>query len=310
MRDYIRIARPGHWAKNVFVLPGALAAVLLGQPMDSAAVLRLVIAVAATCLAASANYVINEWLDAGSDAHHPLKSARPAVRGAVTRRGVLTEYAVLAVGSIAVGLLASPAVTWMIAALLVMGLAYNVPPVRLKDRVYADVLSESVNNAIRLLIGWFAVTTAFLPPVSLVAGYWFGGAYLMAVKRLAEYRTIGDAEVAGLYRESFRKYTFSTLIVSSLLYAMMSTFFLGVFLVKYRVEYVIAMPALWALFCWYLVLGLQEDSVAQRPESLYKETGLLLCAAALVLLILAASFINTPVLSQLTNSALITFRGW
>lgn len=59
--------------------------------------------------------------------------------------------------------------------LWVMGLAYNVEPVRLKDIPVLDVLSESINNAIRLLAGWFMVSGNTLPPCSLVAGYWICG---------------------------------------------------------------------------------------------------------------------------------------
>ena len=310
LREYIRVARLGHWTKNVFVLPGALAAAWLAQPIGRDGIVRLAAALLATCLAASANYVINEWLDAGSDAYHPLKNSRPAVRGAVTVQGILVEYVILALGAIALGLYVSPGVTWTIVALMVMGLAYNVPPVRLKDRVYADVLSESVNNALRLLIGWFAVTSAYWPPVSLVVGYWMGGAYLMAVKRLAEYRMIGDPERAARYRRSFAKYTEASLIISAMLYAMMATFLLGTFLIKYRIEYVLAMPALWGLFCWYLVLGFREGSVAQRPESLFRETGLILCVVALVLAILVLTFVDIPVIQSLANPDLIKIGSW
>jgi len=31
-----------------------------------------------------------------------------------------------------------------------------VPPIRTKDRVYLDVISESANNAVRLVLGWAA----------------------------------------------------------------------------------------------------------------------------------------------------------
>jgi decaprenyl-phosphate phosphoribosyltransferase len=310
LRDYVKIARPGHWTKNVFVLPGALAAAWLAQPIVPATIGLVAAAIAATCLAASANYVINEWLDARSDAYHPLKNSRPAVRGSVTPRGVLVEYVALVFGAIAVGLFVSPGVTWTLVALLVMGLAYNVPPVRLKDRVYADVLSESVNNALRLLIGWFAVTSLYWPPISLVVGYWMGGAYLMAVKRLAEYRMIGDPERAALYRSSFAKYTEASLIVSAMLYAMVATFLLGTFLIKYRIEYVLAMPAMWGLFCWYLILGFREGSVAQRPESLFKERGLVLIVIVLVVLILGLTFIDIPAIQGLAGTSLIQIGGW
>ena len=87
--------------------------------------------------------------------------------------------------------------------LWVMGVAYNVPPVRTKEWPYLDVLSESVNNPIRLLLGWFALVIDRVPPVSLVISYWMIGAFFMAMKRYAEYRHIGDPRVAAAYRRSF-----------------------------------------------------------------------------------------------------------
>ena len=43
-----------------------------------------------------------------------------------------------------------------------------MPPVRTKDRAYLDVLSESVNDPLRLLMGWFAIIPDALPPSSLI----------------------------------------------------------------------------------------------------------------------------------------------
>ena len=71
--------------------------------------------------------------------------------------------------------------------LLVMGLVYNVEPVRSKDKAYIDVLSESINNPLRLLLGWSAIIDSALPPISVLVSYWMGGAYLMAIKRYAEF---------------------------------------------------------------------------------------------------------------------------
>jgi len=44
-----------------------------------------------------------------------------------------------------------------------MGLVYNVPPLRTKDRQYLDVLSESINNPLRFMLGWTAVIGSLLP---------------------------------------------------------------------------------------------------------------------------------------------------
>ena len=79
--EYLKIARPDHWFKNLFMLPGvALALVLTGIPFQQA-LLPLILAVISTCLIASANYVINEWLDAEFDRHHPVKKHRPSAVG-------------------------------------------------------------------------------------------------------------------------------------------------------------------------------------------------------------------------------------
>ena len=88
--------------------------------------------------------------------------------------------------------------------LLAMGIFYNARPLRTKDRPYLDVLSEAVNNPLRLLLGWFTLVGSVLPPSSILLAYWMGGAFLMAVKRFTELRGIADREAAGNYRRSFR----------------------------------------------------------------------------------------------------------
>jgi hypothetical protein len=60
--------------------------------------------------------------------------------------------------------------------------------VRTKELPYLDVLSESVNNPLRLFLGWFALVADKLPPLSLALAYWMVGAFFMATKRYAEYR--------------------------------------------------------------------------------------------------------------------------
>src|ERR1700675_4213964 len=81
MNPYIKIARIDHWFKNVFMIPGTVLAVLLvGIPFGKVFWPSL-IAFLSTCLVASANYVINEFLDAKFDRHHPVKWSRPSAAG-------------------------------------------------------------------------------------------------------------------------------------------------------------------------------------------------------------------------------------
>jgi 4-hydroxybenzoate polyprenyltransferase len=186
-----------------------------------------------------------------------------------------------------------------------MGLVYNVKPVRSKDVVYLDVISESFNNALRLLIGWFAVVPMLLPPSSIILGYWMAGAYLMAIKRYSEYQAINNPKQAGLYRESFKHYTEKSLLNSSLFYAMFSVFLLGVFLVKYHIEYIIAVPFLCILYVLYFNLSFQKDSTVQAPEKLLKERKLMVFVGFVIFLFGLLSFIKMPFLYILLNTVLI-----
>jgi len=305
---YLELARVPHWIKNLLVVPGIMIALMMGLPSPDRLWSDVLCGFLAIGCASSANYVINEWLDAPFDQFHPLKKHRPSVTGKVSRTGVYLEYALLFIAGIGLSCLVNRMFCYNTIWLLAMGVVYNVRPLRTKETVFFDVLTESINNVIRFMLGWSFITTAFLPSSSILLSYWMGGAFLMAVKRLAEYRFIGDSEVAGQYRRSFKYYTEEKLMISILFYSMMSLFFWGVFLVKYKIEYIISVPFFALLFCWYLNLGLQHNSVAQRPEALYKEYRLLAYCIFLGVLLFTLSFSTVQVLHGFLRTDLIPIQ--
>lgn len=308
MKKYIKIARPDHWVKNAFILPGIVIAFLLTDYSISVSqfVMRFICGFIATCFIASANYVINEWLDAEFDKFHPTKKYRPVVSENMKFSLVMLEYAICIVLGVGFSLLVNIPFLAVELILLFMGVVYNVKPLRTKDIVYLDVISESVNNMLRLLLGWFIVSDSLIPPSSILIGYWFAGAFLMATKRFAEYRMIGDPEKAGLYRKSFKYYTEVKLLVSSFFYAMCATFFIGVFMIKYRMQYILGMPLIFGLFCFYLAIAFKPDSAAQKPEKLYKEKSLLIYLLILVVVLIALTFIDIPMPDYWLNPTLFS----
>ena len=168
-------------------------------------------------LVSSVNYAVNEVLDAPFDASHPTKRERPIPSGRI-RVGpllVLTAAVALVAFGLCWWLLPGP-VLHGVGALFLAGLVYNLPPIRLKDRPYLDVVTEALTNPIRLTIGWHAVAAAS-PPALLLVAVWTFGAFLMTGKRLAELRLLGD--VAARYRPTFRAYSVPGLFVVQLAYA-------------------------------------------------------------------------------------------
>ena len=95
-KNYLYLLRIDHWFKNIFMLPGVALAVILSDIVVWDATKSLIIGVLSTCFIASANYVINEWLDAEFDRHHPVKKNRPSALGNVEGHYVYLLYFLVA----------------------------------------------------------------------------------------------------------------------------------------------------------------------------------------------------------------------
>lgn len=301
MSVYLKLARPDYWVKNAFMLLGVvLAWFYYPRPVDLAWAASVAWALLAVSVLASSNYVLNEILDAAGDRHHPFKRRRPLAAGAISAGGAWIEYVLLAAVGLAMAWAVNRAFLAAGAALLGMGLVYNVPPLRTKQVAYLDVLSESLNNPLRLLLGWFTVSQAELPPLSLLAAYWMAGAFFMASKRLAEFRLLGP-EQAAAYRRSFRRYSEESLLVSMFFYATAAALLLGVFIIRYHLELILGAPLLAGLFAYYLHVALKPASAAQAPERLWSEPGLMLYLALCLVVFLGLMLVHIPALYDFFN---------
>jgi len=300
IKPYIQIARPDHWFKNVFMLPGIILALLFSEiTPDIRVLINICIGIAATCLIASANYTINEVLDAPYDMEHPVKKFRPVPSGEVNIKLAYIQYFILVLAGLVLSYTLNTKFLFSGVLLLVMGLIYNVPPVRSKDLMYFDVLSESINNPIRLLLGWFSVTAVILPPLSIIIAYWMIGAFFMAAKRLGEIRFINDNDTVKIYRKSLAGYTQEKLLYSIFFYASAFSFTSAIFLIRYKFELILLIPVLALLIAEYLRISFLHNSPVQYPEKLYKQTRLVIYCILLMIGFVILIFVKLPWLAKL-----------
>ena len=298
LEAHLNLLRLDHSVKQVFVIPGiVIAASLAGAALDRGLLVRTLLGLAAVMATASSNYVLNELLDAPFDRLHPTKRLRPAACRSISIPLAYAQWLVVGALGFALALEVSMPLFFSVLSLWVMGCFYNIPPIRTKDVPYLDVLSESINNPIRLCVGWYIVTSAVIPPVSLLVAYWMLGAYFMALKRFSEYRQIGR-DSAVKYRRSFEFYNEQSLLTSVLFYAATAMLFFGAFIMRYRMEMVFAFPFIAMLMAVYFQLSFVEDSPVQNPEKLYREPRIMALLMVCCFVLVAMLYINLPWLTR------------
>ena len=193
-RDILRLARPGDWTKNSFVLLAfifwAANAVRTGETSAvGPKALCAALAFAAFCLVASGFYAINDAIDAEKDRGHPVKCRRPVASGAVSRGAAVALGAVLVVAALATALSVSKALMAAIAFYVALQVAYNLG---LKRIAVVDVMTIATGFALRAAAGAVAIEVQTSP--WLVLCVFFLCLFLGCTKRMCD---LVSAERAG-----------------------------------------------------------------------------------------------------------------
>lgn len=274
MTAYFRAMRLERWPRSLAIFAGTAAFFLLNRDSQENVsalwiVSRSVFIFILTWAISTANYVVNEIVDIPYDIHHPTKKDRPLIRGEIRRGPFAFLGTVLALSSLAAAFyLFSPPFFFSLLALLIAGFIYNIKPVRTKDIPFLDSISESANNPIRFLIGWFAFSLPDqFPPVSLLLCWWSFGNFLMVAKRLSEFRLL-QARAAD-YRSSLRRYSKLSLIVGLAVSTLVFFVTYFAFAIAFKLQsFVFLSPLVFFYFFLFFRKTLQEHEVMEEPEKL------------------------------------------
>jgi 4-hydroxybenzoate polyprenyltransferase len=145
--ELMRLLRPKHWVKSLFVFAGLFFGHALGDPV---LVWRVVAAAVGFSLVSSAVYIINDIADRDADRRHPVKCERPLAKGSVSvSAAVVLAFLVGVVGGVA-GYAASPLVAILLGLYGILNIAYSFG---LKRVVLLDVFIIAAGFMLRLLAG-------------------------------------------------------------------------------------------------------------------------------------------------------------
>ena len=153
IRHIIKVARPTHWIKNLFVfLPVFFGGGLLNTSEAVSATLTFL----SFSLAASAIYCLNDIIDVNADRAHPVKCKRPIASGAITIPQAYGMMALSMLVSIVLMFLLPAGQTktiFVIVAYFLINVAYCL---RLKDYAIIDVCIIASGFVLRILAGGYA----------------------------------------------------------------------------------------------------------------------------------------------------------
>ena len=150
--DWVRLFRPTHWLKNLFVL-GPL--VFAGLLLDPRAAAQAIAAFIAFCLAASGIYALNDVFDRAADRIHPVKRLRPIASGVISPLAGRVAGTALVVAGWALAYFVTPPAALFIGIYAVLNVAYTM---WLKRVVVLDVFVIASFFILRLLAGAAAVS--------------------------------------------------------------------------------------------------------------------------------------------------------
>lgn len=193
----VELLRPQQWVKNAFVLVG----LVFGHAWrDPALLMAALAATAAFCLASGAVYAFNDARDAAQDAGHPDKRTRPVARGALAPAEALLAGGIVAAAAVALALAAGGKVAAIVAAYLVLNVAYSMG---LKHLPVLDVVVIAAGFMLRLLAGTLGI--GIEPSNWLLACGFLLTLFLGFAKRRAELERL--SEDAGRHRSVLQVYT-------------------------------------------------------------------------------------------------------
>ncbi|HRJ30900.1 MAG TPA: UbiA prenyltransferase family protein [Cyclobacteriaceae bacterium] len=147
MRPVLKLIRPAHWIKNLFLL---IPTFFAGSIFQVERLEIIILGIIAFSLIASAVYILNDLKDVEVDRIHPLKKDRPLASGAVSRSTATVLLVIFTASGLLLSYLLNPVFLILLSIYLVLNIAYSFG---LKNIPIVDLFIVSLGFLIRIHSG-------------------------------------------------------------------------------------------------------------------------------------------------------------
>ncbi|MEZ8695623.1 decaprenyl-phosphate phosphoribosyltransferase [Vibrio lentus] len=247
MLALIRLVRIKDWVKNLFVLAPLLFSSMF---LDFQSVQSSFSAFLIFCLASSATYVLNDYIDIENDKKHPIKSKkRPLASGEVSKSQARLLMVVLYT-AVALSALAYPKVSAVVISYLTLNVAYTF---YLKHQPVLDIFTIATGFVLRVYAGavslevplssWMFITTLSL------------ALFLAAIKRRQELMKSGNQA-----RSVLQHYTVELVDKYAEISAACAILFYSLFVISDKPDMVYTIPfVLFGLYRYWFIVESKES---------------------------------------------------
>lgn len=286
MPPIIRLLRPKQWTKNLLVWAAWVFTKGWESPDNT---VRVALCFLCLCLLSSCVYVVNDLLDAESDAHHPVKKKRPIASGRVTK-GVAVALALVLAG-LAGALAVSLDLLAGIGVFMAIQIGYNLG---LKRVAIVDVLTIALAFVQRAVLGALVIHVTISPWLLVCTGTL--ALTLAVAKRRHEFILM---QGSGISRSALTGYSRPFLDGFMFMAATLACLAYGVYAIesdtaKHHRTLILTVPVVFFAVMRYLLLVVRDDEGGE-PESILFSDGQVVFALLLFAAIAVAAMMGMRV---------------
>lgn len=175
MKQYLKLIRPEHYVKNVFVFAPLFFG---GAFLNLNLLTNVFLAIVAFSLAASSIYIVNDFFDINEDKAHPVKSKRPLAAGTIKIKNAFILQFFLMTSALLLALYLSMELFYILATYIGLNILYSK---WLKHIAVLDVNIIAVGFVLRILAG--AVISEIEPSIWILLITYLLALFLAIAKR-------------------------------------------------------------------------------------------------------------------------------